>query len=355
MTMPTKSTLMTKALYFIEPRRVEVREEVLSEPGPGDVVIETLASGISAGTEMNVYRGLAPQWRKRQDRKTGLFVVGEEPDWSYPSRYGYASVGRILECGSEVRNFQPGELVFAFSPHGDYAVVPAERAVPLGTLLAEPEVGIFFANLSTAYNGVLDAHPPLGATVVVIGLGVIGQLVIQLVSRTGPGQLIAADVIDNRRALGRLHGATQVIDPSREKLAESVRELTNGRGADVVIEASGSANAFNEAIRTVGYNGLVVAMSWYGGSFETLDLSSEFHHNRPRIVSSQVAALNPYLGPLWTVGRRTDMVSRYLTELDFSHLVTHRVPLQDAPAAYELLDQHPEQAMQVVFRYREDS
>lgn len=352
--MTIKIAPKTNALYFTGPRQVEVREEALADPGPGEVLIEAIASGISAGTEMNVYRGLAPQWRKRQDPNTRLFVESDEPDWRYPSRYGYASVGRVAAVGVEVRHLDLGNLVFSYTPHGDHAVVPAEHVVLLGDL-PDPELGVFFANLSTAYNGVLDAHPPLGATVVVTGLGVIGQLVTQLVAHTGANQLIAADIIENRRALAHSHGATHVIDPSSENLAETVRDLTGGRGADVVIEVSGAAGALNEAIRTVGYNGLVVAMSWYGGTFETLDLSGEFHHNRPRIVSSQVGAVNPYLGPLWTVSRRTDRVKQYLQQLDLSNLISHRLPLEDARGAYELLDQHPERALQVVFSYREKS
>ena len=66
-----------------------------------------------------------------------------------------------------------------------------------------------------------------------------------------------------------------------------------------------------------------------------------------------MGAVNPYLGPLWDVERRTEQVKRYLRELDFSNLVSHRMPLEDAPAAYELLDRHPERALQVVFRYQE--
>ena len=142
--MTTKTALKSKALYFTGPRQVEVRTGALQDPAPGDVLIEALASGISAGTERNVYRGLAPQWRKRQDSKTRLFVESGEPDWSYPSRYGYASVGRVVEVGSDVRNLNRGDLVFSYTPHGDYAVALAERLVPLGDL-SDPELGRFFA------------------------------------------------------------------------------------------------------------------------------------------------------------------------------------------------------------------
>ena len=105
------------------------------------------------------------------------------------------------------------------------------------------------------------------------GLGVIGPARHPAHVPRGAGQLIAADMIESRRALARTHGATHVVDPSAEGVAEAVRDLTDGRGADVVIEVSGAARALNEAVRVVGYNGLVVAMSWYGGTFESLDLS----------------------------------------------------------------------------------
>ena len=146
--MTTRTALRTKALYFTGPSRVEVREEPLADPGPGEVLIEAVASGISAGTEMNVYRGLAPQWRKRQDPDTRLFVEADTPDWRYPSRYGYASVGRVVGAGPDVHDLKPGDPVFSYTPHGSHAVVPAERVVPLGDL-SDPERGIFFANLST--------------------------------------------------------------------------------------------------------------------------------------------------------------------------------------------------------------
>jgi len=348
--MDISQVVKSRNLYFTGPRKVEVREEALDELGPGDVLIKALASAISAGTEMNVYRGVAPQWRKHQDPNTRLFIDTGMPEWQYPSRYGYASVGHVVQVGGNVSNPRIGNLVFSYSPHGEYVVAASERVVVLDGL-RHPEHGIFFANVNTAYNGILDAHPALGAVVVVMGLGVIGQLVTQLLARSGPSQLIVVDLIEARRALAQKSGATHVLDPSQTHIAEAVRDLTNGRGADIVIEVSGSPQALNEAIRTVGYNGLVIAMSWYGGTFETLSLAGEFHHNRPRIVSSQVGGVNPYLSPMWTLSRRADQARNYLTTLDFSHLISHRIPLSEAPTAYDLLDKNPEQALQVVFQY----
>ncbi|PIP01231.1 zinc-binding dehydrogenase [Pleomorphomonas carboxyditropha] len=343
----------TRALYFTGPRSLDIREEALRQPSPGEILIEAVVSGISAGTELNVFRGLAPQWRQKMDPKTRLFSAEGGSTWSWPARYGYAMVGRVAELGDGVDGLLPGDLVFAYEPHGDHAVTRASSVIPLGSL-AQPELGVFFANFNTAYNGVLDANLPLGADVVVTGLGVIGQIVVRLLKKGGQHTIVAVDGVKRRRDLALAGGATHVLDPTKVHVAEAVRDLTGGRGADAVIEVSGAAPALNEAIRIAGYNGLVVAMSWYGGTFESLSLSGEFHHNRPRIVSSQVGAVNPFLGPLWSAERRGQLVREFIDSfaIDLSGFITHRVPLADAGRGYRLLDEADPDVVQMLIDYR---
>ncbi len=346
-------SLSTQSLYFTGPRAVEIRTEALDGPGAGQVLLDLAVSGISAGTELNVFRGLAPQWRQSMDPKTRLFSDAHGSDWSWPARYGYAAVGRVAELGKDVGSLAKGDLVFAYVPHGRHALLDANAVVPLGEL-EDAEIGVFFANLNTAYNGILDANIPLGADVVVSGLGVIGQMVVRLLARNGARQIIAVDTIAQRRELALAGGATIALDPREGPIAERVRDLTEGRGADTVIEVSGAAPALNEAIRTAGFNGTVIAMSWYGGTFESLSLSGEFHHNRPRIISSQVGSVNPFLGPLWSVGRRGRIAREYLDSLapDLKGFITHRVPLAEAGRGYNLLDQGSPDVMQVLIDYR---
>ena len=176
---------------------------------------------------------------------------------------------------------------------------------------------------------------------------------VRLLKRAGARTIVAVDGIGPRRERALAGGATHVLDPRSDSVAEAVRDLTGGRGADIVIEVSGAAPALNEAIRTVGYNGTVVAMSWYGGSFETLSLSGEFHHNRTRVISSQVGAMNPDLGPLWSVPRRARSRREYLDTFaaDLAGFVTHRLPLAEAQRGYNLIDQGDPDVMQVVIDY----
>jgi len=339
------------ALVVTGPRQAAIIDMEVAPPREGEVLVRALATGFSAGTEMNVYRGAAPQWRRRQDPATRLFVTAEQNDFSYPLAYGYACYGVVEAVGPGLAWPTVGEHVFALAPHRLFSTVPAAHVLRIPQDLAQPDVAVMLANLNTAYNGVLDARPVLGADVVVFGLGILGQLVVRLLRMTGVRHLVAVDTIEARRALARAAGATHALDPRSDSVAEIVRELTGNRGADVVIEVSGAPAALNEAIRTVGVDGTVVAMSWYNGSFADLDLMGEFHHNRARIRSSQVAAVNPDLGPLWSVPRRLELASDLLGRLDLAPLVSHRVPFDQGPEMYRLLDQSPDQAMQVILDY----
>lgn len=343
----TRSTARTAVITA--PRAVEVRDEPVRAPGEHDLLIANRFSGISAGTEMNVYRGSAPQWRSRQDSDTGLFQPTDTPEWTYPMAYGYAAVGEVRDVGPAVTGVKTGDLVFTYTPHSEIAVVGADEVIVLPAL-DDLRIGVLTANVNTALNGVLDAHPNLGDAVVVSGLGVIGLLVTQLMRRAGAGLVIGVDGVAERRKLAEQFGADVVLAPS-DGVAERVRELTGNRGADLIVEVSGASPALNEAIRTVGYNGTVIAMSWYGGTFETLSLSGEFHHNRPRIISSQVGGVSPALGPLWSVQRRKDLANDLLAELDLQPLLTHTLSIEQAGQAYALVDSRPDDLVQCVLEY----
>ena len=333
---------------FTGPRAVEARTGRVPTPSTEQVVIKTAFSGISAGTEMNVYRGVAPQWRRRYDPRSGLFT-GDVPEWTYPLVYGYANVGVIEECGSAVTGVGAGDVVFSYTPHCAYVVADASAVVALPAL---PDLrrGVFLANLNTALNGVLDAHPVLGDCVVVSGLGVIGLLVVRLLRRAGAGLIVAIDPVEHRRQHG-LHAGADVVRAPGEDVAELVREETGGRGADIVVEVSGFAPALNEAIRLVGLGGRVVAMSWYGGTFESLSLAGEFHHNRVRIISSQVDAVDPGLGPLWSTERRMAVATELLAAMPLEEYITHQFMPESAALAYEFIDHLDEPVVQCIFAY----
>lgn len=333
---------MPEAVWFAAPRQVELREEPMQLLGPHDVRVRALASGVSAGSEMLVYRGEAPK-----DLEADLPTIAG--DFGLPIKFGYASVGTVLEVGAGVEKLAADDLVFALYPHQTEYVVPETLAFKLsaGT---DPQIGIFTANLETAVTVALDAHPRLSESVLVMGQGVLGLLVTLLLRRAGAGPIVTVDAHERRRAASIAAGADHALSPHAD-LAAEVRELTDGRGVDVVVEVSGNPAALQGAVDAVAFAGSVVVASWYGSKPVTLDLGSAFHRRRIRLTSSQVSTLDPALAPRWDRDRRSALVNQLLGELPLAELITHSVPFRDAASAYRLLDQTPEECIQVTLDY----
>jgi 2-desacetyl-2-hydroxyethyl bacteriochlorophyllide A dehydrogenase len=270
-------------------------------------------------------------------------------DFSFPIKHGYATVGRVLDTGAGVDDLSPNDLVFAHHPHQETFAVPADLPVrlPDGT---DPTVGLFFANLETALNVVHDTPLHLGETALVFGQGVVGLLVTQLLKRAGADRVLAVEPIERRRELALEVGADAALEPG-EDLLERVLEATGGRGADVAVEASTSGAALQAAVDAVAAEGTVVVASWYGTKPVTLSLGGHFHRGRVRVRSSQVGRIAPELGPRWDRARRTEAVLGLIPRLRLAELVSHRIPFEEAPRAYRLVDEDPGETVQVVLTY----
>ncbi|MFC0680946.1 zinc-binding alcohol dehydrogenase [Lysobacter korlensis] len=347
---------MPHLVRFVSPRNAEV-VEVEEEPlGEGQVSISTIYSGISAGTELTAYRGSNPYLNSEWDAERRLFVPGTTSR-SYPlDAWGYEEVGRITAVGPGVPADAVGSLVWGTWGHRSQAVKPAEYA--LARTLPEsddPVAGIFAKIGAIALNAVLDADIHVGETVVVFGAGVPGQIVAQL-ARLNGGRVISADLVPARRELAEQLGAWRVLDPSAESVAEQVRALTGNRGADVVIEMSGSYHALQEAIRTAAYSSRVVVGGFFQGEATPVRLGEEFHHNRVQIVGSQISGVAPSLQHRWDELRMSSTALELEREgrLHLTELITHLVPAEEAPEMFTMLDTRPEAALQVVLDYRDE-
>ena len=342
MSLRASSVASATSVWFPRARAVELRDEPLPATGPGEVRVRAIASAISHGTEMLVYRGEVPA-------DLALDLPTLRGGFDFPIKYGYASVGRVVEVGAGVESIAMGALVFVHHPHQNEYVVDADLAFPLPDGV-DPEAATLLANLETATNVVLDAHPHLGARVVVLGQGVVGLLVTQLLRRAGASLVVAVDPIAMRRELARRHGAHEAVAPDGALAA--VRDLTGGVGADMAIEASGKPAALAAALDLVAFQGTIVVCSWYGAKPVALPLGAAFHRRRLRLVSSQVSNLDPGLAPRWDRGRRLAFARSLLAEADLSRLITHRFPLAAAADAYRLVEEHPDETLQVLFTYR---
>jgi threonine dehydrogenase-like Zn-dependent dehydrogenase len=341
-------------LVFSGPRRVEHADEPDQPLAPDEVRVQTLFSGISAGTELTAYRGTNPYLHKRWDKDSRLFVAGAAAQPAYPLvGWGYEEVGAICELGADVGDLAVGQRVYGVWGHRTHRAVSAEHARQ--RLLPEsvdPLLGIFSNIGAIAFNGILDAQINLGETVAVFGMGVVGQLVAQLARLSG-AQVIAVDLMPARRELALRLGAAEALDG--RGAAEAIKALTGGRGADLCIEASGATPALHEAIRACAYSARVVAMGFFQGEARQLFLGEEFHHNRIAVVCSQISGVSPALQGRWDRLRLTTSFMRLAAEgrLELLPLVSHVRPFAEAGALFEQLDQRPDEVLQAVLSFDE--
>lgn len=344
---------MGRLVRFTSPGKAEVVDFEDTGPGAGEVRVDTVYSGISAGTELTAYRGSNPYLHSEWDDARRLFVPGSSSA-SYPvDAFGYEEVGRVSAVGDDVEGDLVGQLVWGTWGHRSSVVRPVEwareRILPPGS---EVMAGIFSEIGAIALNAVLDADIHVGETVAVFGAGVPGQLVAQL-ARLNGGRVIVADLIAGRRELAERLGAALTLDPATDDVAARVRAETANRGADVVIEMSGSYAALHAAVRTAAYSSRVVVGGFFQGQATPVRLGEEFHHNRIAVIGSQISGVAPTLQHRWDKLRMSRTVFGLARDgaLRLTDLVTHTVPAEEAPAAFELLDTAPEEALQVVLDY----
>ncbi|HZO90026.1 MAG TPA: zinc-binding dehydrogenase [Chthonomonadaceae bacterium] len=338
-------------LVIQEPYAVAFQQQERPPLAPGQVRVRTLYSGISAGTEMTIYRGSNPYAKKRWNAELKLFVPTTEQPQFYPAPLGYEEVGCVVEVGPDVTEVAVGDCVYGSWSHRTEVVLPARLAAQNRfSSDQDPRHGIFARIGAIALNGILDAQINVGETVAVFGAGVVGLICMGL-ARLAGARVIAVDIDPVR-----LRHAERYADEWLSKdVALTIKGESHGRGADVVIEAAGSYDALAEAIRSVAYAGKVISLGFYQSSAGSLFLGEEFHHNRVQIICSQIFTVNPALSYRWDVPRleRTIMDLQAAGKLDLIPLITQEIPFQEAASAYQLLDKYPNHAVQVALTFPE--
>ena len=331
-----------KTLFFTAPRRVEVRQVSLPPLAQGQVLVETICSAISPGTEMLVYRGQFP--KDLADRHDTL-----SSELHYPLAYGYACVGRVIKISKEMRHRWLDRLVFAFQPHTSHFITTPDTLLPLPEKIP-PETACFLPNMETAVNLVQDTAPILGEQGLIFGQGIVGLLTTALLAEFPLASLITCDCYPFRRDASLTLGVSATLDPNAAGFREQVCALLPS-GADFSLEISGASAALDDAIALTGFSGRVVIGSWYGEKKAPLNLGSSFHRSRIKLISSQVSTIAPELRGRWDKARRFKVTWDALERVQPQKWITHRFPLERAREVYHLVDQSPEETIQVMFDY----
>jgi 2-desacetyl-2-hydroxyethyl bacteriochlorophyllide A dehydrogenase len=326
-----------RAVHFTGPCRVELRDLDLPEPARDRVLVATERSGISSGTELLAYRGQVDPALPLDDAIGALAGT-----FAYPFRYGYSAVGRVLRPGG---GWREGQLVFAFHPHQDRFVADAGELTPVDGL--DPATATMYPLVETALQVSLDAAPRFGERVVVIGLGAVGILVAALLARAG-AEVLGCEPLPARRTAARAFGV-EALPP--ERLQEAVPRWTGGRGADLVVEASGNPGALGPALELLGHEGVALVCSWYGTQPASLPLGGAFHRRRLTIRGTQVSTIGAAQRGRWDRQRRTELAWKLTRELPLEALATREFDFERAADAYAWLDAGRGDLVHAVLRY----
>jgi threonine dehydrogenase-like Zn-dependent dehydrogenase len=297
------------AFWVRAPGVGEIRSVKLPEPGDGDVIVRTLRSGVSRGTETLVFRGGVPP-----DQYEVMRAPFQEGDFPAPVKYGYLNVGAVEEGPAELR----GRTVFCLYPHQTAYVVPAGAVtvVPEGV---PPARAVLAGTVETAVNALWDAAPLLGDRVSVVGAGMVGCCVARLLSRFPASQVTLVDV-----------------DPGRADVAAAigVEFALPGDAAgdrDLVVHASATSAGLQRSLELLAPEGTVIELSWYGDTEVRLSLGGAFHSARLGIRASQVGTVSPARSGRRTTADRLALALELLRDPAFDALVTGESRFRELP------------------------
>jgi 2-desacetyl-2-hydroxyethyl bacteriochlorophyllide A dehydrogenase len=338
-----------KAVVFSAPRKAELIDNVSFPPMDNDgVVIGTEYSTISRGTEMDLY--------------TGQMHGEGDGAQTYPMLPGYIPVGKVVEVGKNITHVKvgdyavgsnlfggyPDELCCAWGGHTEYSVL-SRTSYPLWDLFGTRAVripdGVPIEAAGTAmlggvaYRGVKKVNPQKGETVLVIGQGVIG-IYAAVLSKLRGARLIVSDLCAERLEVSRALGIEETIDASKESTQERVRELTEGRGPDAIIEVTGEPSLLKHAFDMIGGNGRIHAQ---GGYLTPLSIRLQSYFHKELTLTT-------------TCGERPDDTAGVLGlvaehGIDITKLVSRIMPVDECTEAYELVHGRPDEVMTVALKW----
>jgi threonine dehydrogenase-like Zn-dependent dehydrogenase len=302
-----------RAFWVAAPGRGEIRDEPLPRARDGEVIVHTLYSGISRGTEALVFEGRVPA--AEYQRMRAPFQQGDFPA---PVKYGYASVGELDD----------GRRVFVLHPHQTRYVVPASAIHEIPGEVPSARA-VLAANMETAINGLWDAAPRVGDRVTVVGAGAVGSLVAYLAGRVIGCEVELVDVKPSRARLAQALGVRFAHPPAASP------------DADLVVHASGSPDGLACAMRLAGFEATITEMSWYGDRGVTLQLGEAFHARRLVLRSSQVGRVAAPQRSRWDTRRRMALALALLADPVLDALITGESDFDDLPRVMAQLASAP--------------
>ena len=298
-----------RAFWLASPGLGEIRDTELPEPAEGDVLVRTLFSGVSRGTETLVFRGGVPE-----SQHSAMRAPFQEGDFPGPVKYGYLNVGVVEEGPPDLL----GRTVFCLYPHQTRYVVPASAVTPVPETVPASRA-VLAGTVETAVNALWDAAPLIGDRITVVGAGMVGASVAALLARYPAARVQLVDA-----------------NPARADIAEALgvdfalpADATGDR--DLVVHASATEAGLARSLELLAPEGTVLELSWYGDRLVSLPLGEAFHSRRLTIRSSQVGSVSPARSARRTYADRLAIALDLLADPAFDALITGESSFEELP------------------------
>jgi threonine dehydrogenase-like Zn-dependent dehydrogenase len=297
--------VLSRAFWTVAPGRGEIRTEACVTAACGELLLTTLATGISRGTESLIFQGRVPPSQYAAMRAP--MMAGHFP---FPVKYGYSAVARDAE----------GARYFVLHPHQDRFAAQASMCVPVPDGVPTRRA-VLAANMETALNIIWDAAPLAGERVMVVGAGVVGLLVASLIARIPATTVTLIDIDFSRAHMAAALGCAFAAP------AEAPAEQ------ELIVHASASEAGLRLALGRAANEGRVVEASWYGDRAPSVPLGEAFHARRLRLISSQVGQVSHAMRGRRTHRERLALALALLTEPAYDLLLEAPTPFDDLPDA----------------------
>ena len=363
-----------RTLGVAGPGRPAFFSYVEQPPQDGQFRVDTVFTGLSAGTELTFVKGTNPYLHASFDVEHGVFVAGE-PGRTYPvESMGYMEVGRVVE--TRTPSVAPGELVaLNYGHRSGHVVDPARSTVTVLPPGLDPLLGIYVAQMGPiCANGLLHAAAELVGTVaadpaavqladgvrdrrvLVTGGGVVGLLTGLFARACGATEVALADPDPQRLAAAEGLGLTPVADDGEDAVwrwcTDAWRSGPADSGADLVFQCRGRASALATALRSLRPQGSVIDLAFYEGGAPEVRLGEEFHHKGLTVRCAQIGRVPRGLGPVWDRRRLCDETLALLSAHGpavLEHVVTDVVPFEQGAAFMSELAERRRTTVQAVF------
>ena len=330
-----------KRIVWPEPGRAALEEFTVPGPKPGHVLLETDCSVVSAGTEK--------AW------------VLAKPNTSrkFPAYPGYSASGRVLEVGENVKDFRPGDRIVAYhSPHASHSVKHTCDLVRIEDPSLPSEEAAFTIIAAMSLQGIRKARIELGESVAVMGQGLLGLFATQLARLDGALPVIALDLDQTRRELALRLGADHALSPAAEDFGEAFRALTNGQGANAIIEVTGVPIAMNQALACAAWQGRIVALGCTREKTGDIDFYQQVHRPGVSIIGAHnfVRPKHESSPGHWTMRDDMRILLRMISSkrLHVRPMISEQVSPEQAPAVYERLAETEFPPVGIVFDWRKE-